>query len=81
METLNRNLLITLLDFAQSDVRASVQRLALKLGVSRSAVAGALNDLAMQGLVSAETMRLTMMGLVCASSLRAGAQSTRSAAA
>lgn len=81
METLNRNLLVTLLDFAQTDVRASVQRLSLKLGVSRAEVAVGLNELAERGLVSAATIRLTMMGLVCASSLRAGTQSVRSVAA
>ncbi len=71
METLNKKLLMTLLDLAQSDVPASVQGLALELGLSRREVAEDLNLLAEEGLVRAETCRLTFVGLMHATGLRA----------
>ena len=70
METLNKNILITLLDLAQNDRRASVQELAQELGLTRRQVADELNILAREGLVSAETCRLTFVGLMFATGLR-----------
>jgi predicted transcriptional regulator len=71
METLNKTLLITLLDFAQMDVPASVSRLALELNRSRAQIATGLNQLAQEGLVAPETVRLTFVGLMHATGLRA----------
>lgn len=77
METLNRNLLLSLLDLAQRDVAANVVKLSFELGVPRAAVACGLNELAEQGLVRPSTVRLTMMGLVLASSVRAEMRRSR----
>jgi hypothetical protein len=70
METLNKLLLIALIDFAQSDVPANVQSLAGASGASRKEVATALNNLAKLGLVRPDTLRLTMVGLLHAAGLR-----------
>lgn len=81
METLNKELLIALLDLAQMDVSASVQALAEATGHPRTKVASGLNALAEKGLIRPETVRLTMVGLVQAASLRARRPQTRSVAA
>lgn len=81
METLNKALLIALLDLAQTDVSASVQALAEATGYPRTKVAGGLNVLAKKGLVRPETVRLTMVGLVQAAALRARRPQARSVAA
>lgn len=70
MEQLNKKLLIALLDLAQSDVPASVQSLAEHLGATRREVAEGLSALDQAGLVRAEKIRLTMVGLVRAAGLR-----------
>jgi len=70
MAHLNKQVLVALLDLAQGDVHASVQALALAVGASRREVASALNDLAQQGLVRPETVRLTLVGLMHAAGLR-----------
>ena len=70
MTTLNKSLLISLLNLAQSDQAASVQLLAIELGVSRAVVAGGLNELVLEGLVRPETIRLTFVGLMHATGLR-----------
>lgn len=74
MDTLNKRILIILLDAAQSGERASVQFLADRLGVSRTAVADAFSVLDQAGLVRAETIRLTFLGLTEALGLRASAR-------
>jgi Mn-dependent DtxR family transcriptional regulator len=79
MTHLNKQVLIALLDLAQSDVHASVEAVALSLGCSRREVANALNDLAGRGLVRPETVRLTMIGLVYASGLRQSQRQTAAA--
>jgi Mn-dependent DtxR family transcriptional regulator len=71
METLNKQLLVALFDLAQSDAPANVQALALLLNVSRAEVAGGLNQLAMEGLVCPETIRLTFFGLMHATGVKA----------
>lgn len=70
METLNKKILVALLDMAQTDVAANVQVLAQELGYSRREVAEVLNELAEEGLVRAETVRLTFVGLMQATGLR-----------
>lgn len=70
METLNKNILIALLDMAQNDRRASVQELAQELGLTRRQVADELNVLAREGLVNAELCRLSFVGLMFATGLR-----------
>lgn len=70
MTHLNKSLLVLLLDLAQSDVGASVQVLAERLGVSRREVAVGLNELAELDLVRAEKVRLTFLGLAAALGLR-----------
>lgn len=70
MTHLNKQVLIALLDLAQGDVHASVQAVALAVGVSRREAATALNQLARLGLVRAETVRLTLVGLMRATGLR-----------
>ena len=74
METLNKNLLIALLDLAQSDTPASVQALSQYLQLSRRQVADELDLLAKEGLVRAETCRLTFVGLMHATGLRSAAR-------
>lgn len=81
METLNKTLLIVLLDLAQNDVPASVARLATELGVTRAQVAIGLNQLAEAGLVRPETIRLTILGLMHAAGLRGAMQAAREVAA
>lgn len=71
MTHLNKKLLVSLLDLAQADRAANVQSLAVSLNMSRREVASALNELAEAGLVRAETVRLTFVGLMRASGLRA----------
>lgn len=70
METLNKHLLVALLDCAQANVPASVQRLSQELGVPRRLVAEGLNQLDRAGLVSAGSIRLTLCGLMHATGLR-----------
>jgi len=74
METLNKHILMTLLNLAHSDVPASVQRLATELGLSRREIADELDVLASEGLVRAETCRLTFVGLMHATGLLAAAR-------
>jgi len=70
MTHLNKQVLISLLDLGQSDVRASVQSVSVAVGCSRREAAVALNELARLGLVRAETVRLTLVGLMRAAGLR-----------
>ena len=79
MTHLNKSLLVALLDLAQSDVSASVNVLALCIGASRKEVACGLNELDQLGLVRGEKIRLTFVGLMKASGLRAGAQAVEAA--
>ncbi len=81
METLNNTLLITLLDFAQNDIHASVARLAKELSVTRAQVAIGLNQLAEDGLVRPDTVRLTFVGLMKAAGLRSRIHRSGSVAA
>lgn len=76
MDTLNKRILILLLDAAQSDDRASIQFLSDRLGVPRTEVAGAVSWLDRIGLVRAETIRLTFLGLSEALAVRASARKT-----
>ena len=78
MQTLNKNILIALLDCAQNDVPASVQVLAREVGASRREVADVLNHLIAEGLVRGETCRLTFVGLMHAAGTRARAMAERS---
>jgi len=71
METLNKRILVALLDMAQNDIPASVNMLSLELGETRARVADCLNHLALEDLVNPETMRLTFVGLMHATGLRA----------
>lgn len=80
MNHLNNRLLVALLDFAQADHPASVNALAVTLGITRRAAANALSDLDRQGLVRAETMRLTFLGLAHAARHR-GTRQVRTVAA
>lgn len=81
METLNNTILVTLLDLAQNDVHANVARLASELGVTRAQVAIGLNQLAEEGLVRPETVRLSFVGLMKAAGLRGKMQQSGSVAA
>lgn len=81
METLNNALLVTLFEMAQNDEPASVDRLARELSLTRAEVATRLNQLSRQGLVRAETIRLTFVGLMRATGLRARRSSDRNVAA
>lgn len=74
METLNKTLLVALLDLAQNDVPASVACLATELDLTRAQVAIGLNQLAEVGLVRPETIRLTILGLMRAAGLRGAMQ-------
>lgn len=74
MDTLNKRILIVLLDAAQSNERATVQFLADRLGVTRRKAAEAVSDLDRLGLVRAETIRLSFLGLTEALGLRAAAR-------
>jgi hypothetical protein len=79
----NNAVLYTLLDLAKNDVHATVLRVAEAAGLDRPQVVAALASLDKVGLVDRETVRLTMMGLVVASNLkapRARRQLTRNAA-
>lgn len=71
METLNSSILISLLNLAQADIRANVQVLAHELGESRVRVARGLGELAEEGLIDPQAIRLTFVGLMHASGLRA----------
>jgi Mn-dependent DtxR family transcriptional regulator len=73
METLNKRILVTLFELASSDERASIQELATRLGQTRRAIAEAVSELDRLGLVRAETVRLTFVGLTRALGLRAKA--------
>lgn len=78
MDTLNKGILIALLDAAQTDEKASIQYLSDRLGQTRAEVAQAVSELDRRGLVRAETVRLSFLGLTEALGLRA--QARRSAA-
>jgi Mn-dependent DtxR family transcriptional regulator len=69
MAHLNESLLLALFDCARADERASVQSVALRLGLSRREVAVGLNQLDQLGLVRAATIRLTFLGLAKAAGL------------
>jgi hypothetical protein len=71
METLNNSILISLLNLAQADTRANVQVLANDRGESRVRVARGLGELADEGLIDPQAIRLTFVGLMHASGLRA----------
>jgi hypothetical protein len=79
MNTLNKNVLLSLFDLAQLDVPASVQTVALHLGISRREAASSLNTLSESGLIRAETLRLTFFGLMKATGLRHRQESSRAA--
>jgi hypothetical protein len=81
MKTLNKTLLVVLLDLAQNDVPASVARVADELGITRAEAAVGLNELATAGLVRPETVRLTILGLMRAAGLRGATQGSRRVAA
>ena len=81
MNTLNKDVLVSLLELAQADTLANVQVLSDTLNVSRAQMATALNELAIEGLIRPETIRLTFVGLMCASGLRAKARSSENVAA
>lgn len=70
MDKHSQQLLVALFDLAQLDTPASVQALAARLGRSRREVACTLNTLDGLGLVRAEKVRLTLVGLMKASGLR-----------
>ncbi|OQX66848.1 MAG: hypothetical protein B6A08_18320 [Sorangiineae bacterium NIC37A_2] len=74
MDTLNKGILIALLDAAQHDERASIQYLSDRLGRTRTEVAQAVSELDRRGLVRAETVRLSFLGLTEALGLRARAR-------
>lgn len=71
MRYLNKLLLETLLELAQNDTPASVSVLAQVTGHSRREVADGLNELDQLGLVRAERVRLTFLGLAKATGLAA----------
>jgi Mn-dependent DtxR family transcriptional regulator len=73
METLNNKVLLTLFELASAEERASIQALAVRLGVTRRDVAEAVSRLDRLGLVRAENVRLTFIGLTRALGLRASA--------
>ncbi len=73
----NNSVLYTLLDLAKNDCHATVLRVAEAAGLERAEVLTALAALDKVGLVDKDTVRLTMMGLVVASNLRAPAASGR----
>jgi Mn-dependent DtxR family transcriptional regulator len=64
MNTLNKKVLVSLFELAQTDVPASVQEVARYLGVSRREAATSLNTLSELGLIRAATLRLTFLGLM-----------------
>ncbi|HSC86609.1 MAG TPA: hypothetical protein VLC09_05035 [Polyangiaceae bacterium] len=80
MDNLNKSLLVSLFELAQTDRPASVNALAEWLGVDRREVACALSELDQQGLIRAETCRLTLRGLARAVSLRGKRRAGRMAA-
>lgn len=67
----NNAVLYTLLDLAKNDVHATVLRVAEAAGLTRDAVVSSLASLDKVGLVDRTAVRLTMMGLVVASNLKA----------
>lgn len=67
----NNAVLYTLLDLAKNDCHATVLRVAEAAGLERAEVVTALAALDKVGLVDRERVRLTMMGLVVASGLKA----------
>jgi Mn-dependent DtxR family transcriptional regulator len=73
METLNNQILLALFDLASAEERASIQALAVRLGVSRREVAETVSHLDRLGLVRAENVRLTFVGLTRALGLRSAA--------
>lgn len=81
MKTLNKTLLVVLLDLAQNDVPASVARVAAELGITRAEAAAGLNELSLAGFVRPETVRLTILGLMRAAGLRGALQRSRGVAA
>lgn len=67
----NNAVLYTLLDLAKNDCHATVLRVAEAAGLERAVVVSSLASLDKVGLVDRERVRLTMMGLVVASGLKA----------
>jgi Mn-dependent DtxR family transcriptional regulator len=66
MDTLNKDILVALFHAGSNDEAASVAWLARRLGVTRRRVACELDVLAEAGLIRAETIRLTFLGLTVA---------------
>ena len=81
MDTLNKQLLVSLFRMAQADLDASVQALASEHSVSRRDVADGLSELATLGLVRAETVRLTFTGLLHAVGLDKASRAARAPSA
>lgn len=77
MDTLNKGILIALLDAAQADEKASIQYLAERLGSTRTEIANAVSQLDRLGLVRVETVRLSFLGLTEALGFRAAARRAR----
>jgi Mn-dependent DtxR family transcriptional regulator len=70
METLNNQILLALFELASHDERASIQALSVRLGITRREAAEAVSRLDTAGLVRAENVRLTFVGLTRALGLR-----------
>ena len=66
MDSLNKDILVALFHAGSNDERPSVTWLARRLGATRRRVACELDVLAEAGLVRAETIRLTFVGLTVA---------------
>lgn len=71
MDNLNNRTLIALFELSQMDQRPSVAAVAEHLGSTLRQVAESLSALDRAGLVRAETVRLTFLGLARAAGLRA----------
>lgn len=69
MNATHQAVLVTLLDFAQTDRHATVLRLADALELPRAAIDQALAELDRAGLVDASRVRLSLFGLAMAAAL------------
>lgn len=77
MDLLHKRILIALFRLTEADRSANVSLLAQELGCSRRDIACALSALDMLGLVRAERVRLTFLGLTRALGLEAKARRRR----
>jgi predicted transcriptional regulator len=71
MNSAHNAVLFSLLDLAKNDQHATVLRVADAAGLDRAEVVSSLAALDKVGLVDSDRVRLTMMGLVVASGLKA----------